>query len=226
MPPSAGDYAQQALHLIEKDFVTIRSENEKMLKERDSILPLALGRQLAHLVAAPGGEQAVAYAQSCLILAGIQSGERYAMFAVSCAEDGSGFFRTMSSDPRLQSQEGLFHYLLNNVLADLLFKDHTGTVASFHENWFLVLVACGSAVEAEQIESVIPDLQDFYSRAFSAVLVSTDIVQGLPLRFHRIGADPVPGYLLSGLLGQHPGRAGGNDGSFLHQLFLLLPVDP
>lgn len=150
-----------------------------MLKERDSILPLALGRQLAHLVAAPGGEQAVAYAQSCLILAGIQSGERYAMFAVSCAEDGSGFFRTMSSDPRLQSQEGLFHYLLNNVLADLLFKDHTGTVAPFHENWFLVLVACGSAVEAEQIESVIPDLQDFYSRAFSAVLVSTDIVQGI-----------------------------------------------
>ena len=174
-----GDYAQKALYLIKGDLISIRNENEQMLKERDSILPLALGRQLAHLVAAPNSEQAAIYAQSCLILAGIQSGERYAMFAISCVEDGKNFFRTMSSDPRLQSQEGLFHYLLNNVLADLLFKDHPGTVAPFHENWFLVLVACGSAVEAEQIESVIPALQDFYSRAFSAVLVSTDILQGI-----------------------------------------------
>ena len=172
------DSASGAIHQIADDLVSTRTANDQMRRERSNILPLALGRQLNHLIEASDSEEALLYAQSSLLLAGIASGEGYAAFAVSCIEDNKDFFKTMRVDPRLNSQGELFHSLLNNVLTDLLFLDFPGTVAPFRDDWFLVVVSCGSAADAEQIDGVVQTLLDTYETTFQAVLISTHTVWG------------------------------------------------
>lgn len=172
------DSAPNAIHQIADDLVATRTANDQMRRERSNILPLALGRQLNHLIEASDTEEALLYAQSSLLLAGISDGEGYAAFAVSCVEDNKDFFKTMRVDPRLNSQGELFHSLLNNVLTDLLFLDFPGTVAPFRDDWFLVVVSCGSAADAEQIDSVVQTLLETYDSTFQAVLISTHTVWG------------------------------------------------
>lgn len=168
----------KAIHSIQTDLSEIRLANDSLQRERDSILPLALGRQLERMLQANDGEEVALNAQSCLLLAGLHSDEGFAMFAVCCAQDRGGFFAKMGQDPRLHSQEGLFHYLLNNVLDDLLFQDYPGTVAPFQNNWFLVIVSCGSAADVEQVETVAQTLLDTYERTFDTALLTTRTYQG------------------------------------------------
>lgn len=172
------DNPPAAIQRIADDLVATRTANDRMRQERSNILPLALGRQLNHLIEAADSGEAMVYAKSSLLLAGIAAGEGYAAFAVSCVEDSQSFFKTMRVDPRLNSQGELFHYLLNNVLTDLLFRDFPGTVAPFRDDWFLVLVSCGSAADAEQVEGVVQTLLDTYEKTFQAVLISTHTVWG------------------------------------------------
>lgn len=168
----------KAIHSIQTDLSEIRLTNDSLRRERDSILPLALGRQLERLIQARNSEEVTLNAQSCLVLAGLGPGEGFALFGVCCAEDRGGFFAKMARDPRLHSQEGLFHYLLNNVLGDLLFQDYPGTVAPFQNNWFLVIVSCGSATDVEQVETVVQTLLDTYERTFDTALLTTRTYQG------------------------------------------------
>lgn len=172
------DSASNAIHQIADDLVATRTANDQMRRERNNILPLALGRQLNHLIESADTEEALLYAQSSLLLAGISAGEGYAAFAVSCVEDNKDFFKTMRVDPRLNSQGELFQSLLNNVLTDLLFMDFPGTVAPFRDDWFLVVVSCGSAADAEQIDGVVQTLLETYDTTFQAVLISTHTVWG------------------------------------------------
>lgn len=172
------DSAPSAIHQIADDLVATRTANDQMRRERNNILPLALGRQLNHLIESADTEEALLYAQSSLLLAGISTGEGCAAFAVSCVEDNKDFFKTMRVDPRLNSQGELFQSLLSNVLTDLLFMDFPGTVAPFRDDWFLVVVSCGSAADAEQIDGVVQTLLETYDTTFQAVLISTHTVWG------------------------------------------------
>lgn len=175
---SSEDNPPEAIHRIAEDLIETRTANDRMRQERSNILPLALGRQLNHLLEARDSGEAMVYAKSSLLLAGISAEEGYAAFAVSCVEDPRAFFKTMRVDPRLNSQGELFHYLLNNVLTDLLFRELPGTVAPFRDDWFLVLVSCGSAADAEQVENAVQTLLETYEKTFQAVLVSTHTVRG------------------------------------------------
>ena len=163
-------------------FVTDLSEtklaNDSLQRERDSILPLALGRQLERLIQTEDPEEILLNSHSCLLLTGLGAGEGYALFAVCCAEDRGGFFSKMQHDPRLRSQQGLFHYLLNNVLYDLLFQDFPGTVAPFRNNWFLVIVSCGSAAEVEQVQTIVETLLSTYESTFDTLLLTTRTCHG------------------------------------------------
>lgn len=175
--PHNGD-TSEVIHSIAADLSEIKITNDSLQRKRDSILPLALGRQLDRLLQASDAEEIALNAQSCLLLAGLSPGEGFAMFAVTCAEDRGGFFAKMGRDPRLRSQEGLFHYLLHNVLEDLLFQDYPGTVAPFSNNWFLVIVSCGSAADVEQVAMVTQTLLDTYEQTFDTTLLTTHTCQG------------------------------------------------
>lgn len=181
----AGD-VQNSLRSIAEDFVAAKLNNDTMRRERSSILPLALGRQLNRMTESSSSEDTLLCAQSSLLLAGLRDGEGYALFAVCCAEDRSNFFKDMRHDPRLTTQGDLFHYLLNNVLTDLVFQDFPGTVAPFRDEWFLVILSCGSAADAEQIETIVQKLLDTYEKTFDATLVTTHTFWGTtPAEFAR-----------------------------------------
>ena len=51
-------------------------------------------------------------------------------------------------------------------------------MAPFRDDWFLVVVSCGSAADAEQIDGVVQTLLDTYETTFQAVLISTHTVWG------------------------------------------------
>lgn len=170
--------APAALRSIAQDLIDTKTANDAMQQERSRILPLALGRELGHLLEAVDTEESLLYARSALLLAGLDDGEGYAMFAVCCAEDRGGFFSDMRRDPRLNERVELFRFLLNNVLTDLLFQDYPGTVAPLRENWFLVVLSCGSAADAEQVEDIAQQLLETYEQTFHATLVVTRTLWG------------------------------------------------
>lgn len=176
--PQSND-TPQALHLIADDYVAARTANEQMQAERDAMIPLALGRQFNHLVEAVSDEQALLYAQSCLLLANIPQEDGYVVFAVRCAEDRRGFFGDMRSEPRANKRQDVFQFLLNNVLNDLLYQEFPGIAAPFRSDWYLVVTACGSAADAEQVGDVIHTLQDTYDQAFGAALLCTPVSWGV-----------------------------------------------
>lgn len=168
-----------ALHQIADDYVALQDANRKYIQEQYSIIPLALGRQINHMLETRADDPAVlTYAQSSLLLAGLQPGDGFALFAVCCVEDRKDFFKQMSQDSNFGAKAGAFHFILNNVLTDLLFPDYPGIVAPHRDGWYFVIVTCGSAADVEQIKAVIPTLMDAYEQAFSAALLCTDVTWG------------------------------------------------
>ena len=171
-----GGNPESALSSIADSFVTERDANIQMRKEKSHLLPLALGRQLSHLVSISDSDAAVQYAKSCLLLAGIVENEGFLMFAVSCVEDRKNFFKEMNDDPRFRQQGDVFLYLLNNVLTDMLFEKHPGMIAPVRKNWILVLAKKGDA--SEDTEGMIRELITFFDQSFDAKLVATHAASG------------------------------------------------
>lgn len=168
-----------ALHQIADDYVALQDANRKYIQEQYSIIPLALGRQINHMLETQADDPAVrTYAQSSLLLAGLQPGDGFAVFAVCCVEDRKDFFKQMSQDSKFGAKAGAFHFILNNVLTDLMFPDYPGIVAPHRDGWYFVIVTCSSAADVEQIKAVIPTLMDAYEQVFSAALLCTDVTWG------------------------------------------------
>lgn len=172
----------QVLHLIADDFAAARSANEQMQVERDTMIPLALGRQLGRLAEADSDEQALLYAQSCLLLADIPQDGGFVVFAARCME-GQDFLKNAELEPGGRKKQEEFHSFPDSAL-NSLFLEFPGTAAPFRNDWYLIVASCSSAVEAEQVENIIDTLQDNWGGSNGGTLICTRVSWGIsPVSF-------------------------------------------
>lgn len=169
-----GLHTQDILYNIANDLVEIESNRNRLLKERDYLLPLTLGLTM-NRVKEVSPEQAANYAESCLSLAQIPADTGFAMFSIVC-EDKDTFFNELRMDNA--AQDGL-HYFIENVLSDLLFQNFPGIVAPIGNNRYAVLVSCPEQADIGQIEEAKKRLISFYSETFSVYLSASDVQWGV-----------------------------------------------
>ena len=181
-----GNYAdgdiQKTLRAVAEDYRSLAHSQDQLWKEREHLVPLALGRSLVRLSEREKGEPAYTQADSCLWMAGIAPGEGYALFAVTCVEDAQGFFGPAQGGASASPPSDLFYYLLNNILNDLLFQEHPGTIAVLPGGWYAVLTACADEGQAQAVTAVSQRLPGVYAEVFSATLLVTDVSWGAGAR--------------------------------------------
>ena len=167
---------QTVIHAVTDGYVSMADRRDQLMRERDNLVPLALGRLLSRLdESRPDAQKS---AESCLWLAGISPSEGYAMFAVTCLDDPQGLFRPLRRESSGDLRLGLFHDLLKNILNDLLFAEHPGTIAILPGHWYAVIVACPSEHEQREIDEVRQRLPGIYAEIFSATIRTTEIFTG------------------------------------------------
>lgn len=167
---------QTVIRAVTDGYVSMADRRDQLMRERDNLVPLALGRLLSRLdESSPGAQKS---AESCLWLAGISPSEGYAMFAVTCLEDPQGLFRPTGQESGDNLRLGLFYDLLKNILNDLLFAEHPGTIAILPGHWYSVIVTCPSSREFREIDDVRQRLPGIYAEIFSATIRTTTIFSG------------------------------------------------
>lgn len=179
-----GNYAEGDLNAtiqaVADDFLRLENNQDKLLKERRLLVPLALGRSLTHLSEIPArdADSAHAKAASCLQMAGLTQDGGYALFAVVCSDDTNGFFRFSPDALSDSPKPDLFFFLLENILNDILFQTHPGVLAILPDGWYAVITACAGEEEAQDISSAAQRLSQVYSDLFKAGLQVTELSWG------------------------------------------------
>lgn len=166
---------------VNVDLGALKDANIRYQQERKQMLPLALGRLLNHLMDEEDISQQRTLAHSCLTMANVDDAPYYALYAVGCVSDPGRILEpTMGMNP--QSRMALFHFLIDNVLSELLFISNPGVVAPIRKDWLLVLAPCMVETDVGQIENVNRKLKEFFKANFdmeleiSAVLLDNGTV--------------------------------------------------
>lgn len=169
---------QNMLYSVAENMTSLKADNEQMLREIEDILPLAMGRLLNRLYEERDTEHAVMLARSCLLMARVQQNHDFVLFAVSCVMDGSGFLQKGDSNQSPYRYQGMFYFVLENVLKDLLFEQYPGIAVPVNQNLYLVTVSCEQSTDMQAIDSILTQLIGFFDEAFDTVIVCTTPLRG------------------------------------------------
>lgn len=160
---------------INVDLGTLKNANIRYQQERKQMLPLALGRLLNHLLDEDDISQQRTLAYSCLTMASVDDAPYYAIYAIGCTSDPSKILeprKGMSPQTRMT----LLHFLIDNVLSELLFISHPGVVAPTRKDWLLVLIPCMAETDVETVEAVNRKLKEFFKTNFDMTLEISEVL--------------------------------------------------
>lgn len=167
-----------AIRAVVDDFTRIESNKKALLKERDHLIPIALGRSMDYLKNADWeDERTKIRAQSCLRMANISHEEGFAIFAVSLVNDQDHIFDLM--DINSGKRMGAAHYFLDNVLKDLLYNLYPGILATVGTNTFVSVVSYPIQDDTAPVTEACHKLVSFFEENFSILLQITDVYQGV-----------------------------------------------
>lgn len=165
---------RNALESISQDLSSIEDNRDQLLRERGSLIPVTMGRLLHRIVTEPEDSQNLNRASACLSMAGIPQEQSFATFSLALIEDGEQFFSNQTLDERGMSR---MHFLLDNVLQDLLFERCPGCVIPVGSTHYEVLVLCPPET-LDEVRSACKELLDFYEKRFAVVFSATNVDAG------------------------------------------------
>ena len=159
------------IHSLTNSFREMEQDRDLLQKERDYLMPLALGRYLTRLREASNPGEASAIADLCLNLTSLSEYSSIAVFAVCCVVDKNQYLDSTVSGNNVSITT--LHFLLDNVLRDILFNQYPGTVAPLGKNSFAVIVGCEDANQ-ELIEERAAQLVEFFQQQIDTQIISTE----------------------------------------------------
>lgn len=154
---------------INIDLGALKNANIRYQQERKQMLPLALGRLLNHLMDEDDVSQQRTLAYSCLTMANVDDAPYYAMYAIGCTADPNKILEPQKG-MSTQTRMALLHFLIDNVLGELLFITHPGVVAPTRKDWLLVLLPCTAESDVETVEAVNRKLKEVFKTNFDMTL--------------------------------------------------------
>lgn len=160
---------------VNHDISNLKTQNLRYQQERKQMLPLALKRIINRLLEETDIPQQATLAYSCLTLASIDDAAYYAMYAIGCTDDPRKILE-MPKDNNSQSRMQFFHFIINNVMDELIFTTYPGIVAPMRKNWFLVLLPCESESVARDIEERNQKITAFFKDKFEMSIVTTEVI--------------------------------------------------
>lgn len=159
---------------VNHNISALKTQNLRYQQERKQMLPLALGRIVNRLLEETDVSQQATLAYSCLTLASIDDAAYYAMYAIGCTDDPRKILEVPKDNS--QSRMQFSHFIINNVMEELIFTAYPGIVAPMINNWFLVLLPCESESDAGNIEELNQKIKLFFKDYFEMTLVTTDVI--------------------------------------------------
>lgn len=149
-------------HEMEKDHALLK-------RERDYLIPLAMGRYLERLSEAADAEKAAAIAESCLTLINLSDTGNVAVFAICCVSDKNQHLDSFISSKTVSITT--LHFLLDNVLKELLFDQYPGTIAPLGKTSFAVIVDCDDR-DLDFIDKQVNQLISFFRSKVDTELIT------------------------------------------------------
>lgn len=171
-----GTDTQSALQAVYKDLTTVESKRDQLLKERDYLVPAALGRLITRISESDEKNQSLAWASTCLQILELPPDQGFACFGLALIDDPKSFFS--DSDFPVGNRLGKLHFFIDNILRDVLFEMYPGCVAPTGSKYFAVLVSCPSSEQLPFIQQAVQTLKDFCQENYAVILGSTDILWG------------------------------------------------
>ncbi|MDL2301072.1 AraC family transcriptional regulator [Lachnospiraceae bacterium OttesenSCG-928-D06] len=176
MTGHSGNSTKEILYSLADEIIE-RENNQKLLvKERDMLHPLALGRSLTNLNASPSGKRSIAYAKSCLLLAGLTPGRGYSMFSIVFTNNKQDILKQLELEK--DSEADLLLYYLTQELDTLLFAAHPGSIAPIQEGSYAVIVSCPNQDMLNQINDARQALLKKCESEFKTIPITTQAVYG------------------------------------------------
>lgn len=165
---------RNALAAISQNISTIEDNRNQLLRERDYLVPVTMGRLIYRIVLDPEDSQNLNRASSCLSIMGISPEQHFAVFSISLVEDADKFFSGQTL-----AEHGLsrMNFFLDNVLRDLLFAHYPGFVVPVGTTHYEVLVLCPPDA-ADEVQNAGKELLGFFEECFSVLFNMTGVDLG------------------------------------------------
>lgn len=165
---------RKALSSISQDLRSIEDNRDQLLRERNFLAPVTIGRLIYRIVCAPEDRQNINRAISCLSIAGINQNQTFAAFSLALVEDTENFF---TSQTLVGSGFSRLHFFLDNVLRDSLFNRYPGYVIPVGTTHYEILVVCPPDAQ-EEVYTACKNLCSFYEEHFAVLFCATAVEMG------------------------------------------------
>lgn len=172
----SGSSTREILYSLADEIIE-RENNQKLLvKERNMLLPLALGRSLTNLNDTPDDKKALDYAKSCLLLAGLTPGQGYSMFSVIFTNNKQDILKQLGLQ-KTSEADLLLSYLVKE-LEEKLFASQPGSIAPIQDGSYVVIVSCADPDALPQINEARQALVEKFDTVFKTVPITTQAIYG------------------------------------------------
>lgn len=132
--------------------------------------PLELGLLLQSILEKPDADTSLF--QRCLAAAEIPVNSDYFIIGFSYLEDSEGLFKALESGNGKSAELPSPYFVLNNVLQDLLFENHPGSLCIV-KNYYIALVGRSELEQAEDIREIIDQLTAFFHNYLAISIAAT-----------------------------------------------------
>lgn len=160
--------SRDVLRSAQNTLMALESQNKAIQDERAYLIPLGVGELMRRLCEV-GEDSAPRFSARCLTLSGIGQTQRYFTVGLFHMDDENKVFLTM----RNARSKVTPIFVLNNILADVLFNTRVGVVATVG-HYYVVLCSCMDGEDGEAIRKILDGVIAFYKDTYQVTVAITE----------------------------------------------------